>query len=49
MSRLGKAVRSHRMTARSLREMNRAIDHAATPALRNELLTMAQVQGLPLR
>jgi hypothetical protein len=49
MSRLGKAVRNHRTTARSLREMNRAIDHAATPALRNELLTMAQVQGLPLR
>jgi hypothetical protein len=29
--------------------MNRAIDHAATPALRNELLTMAQIQGLPVR
>jgi hypothetical protein len=37
------------MTTRSIREMNRAIDHAATPTLRNELLTMAQVQGLPLR
>jgi hypothetical protein len=32
-----------------MREMNRAIDHAATPAMRNELLTMAQLQGLPLR
>jgi hypothetical protein len=37
------------LSARNIREMNRAIDHATTPALRNELLTMAQVQGLPLR
>jgi len=29
--------------------MNRAIDHAGTPGVRNELLTIAQHQGLSLR
>ena len=49
MSRLGKAVRTHRDTARTRREVNRAIEHAATPAVRDELLAMAQIQGLALR
>lgn len=49
MSRISQAVRNHRDSARTRREIDRAIDRAATPAIRNELLAMAQVQGLPLR
>src|SRR6478609_10131896 len=47
MSRISKAVRSHRDSARTRREINRAIERAATPGVRNELLAMAQIQGLP--
>ncbi len=49
MSRLGQAVRNHRDSARARREINRAIDRAATPAVRDELRTMAQAQGYWLR
>ena len=49
MSRISKAVRNHRDSARTRREINRAIERAATPGVRNELLAMAQIQGLPLR
>ena len=49
MSRIGTAVRNRRDSARTRRAVSRAIEHAATPAVRNELLAMAQMQGLPLR
>ena len=44
MSRLAKAIRSHRETARTRREVSRAIDQASTPAMRDELILMAQRQ-----
>ena len=49
MSRITTAMKNRRDTARTRREVSRAIDHAATPAVRDELITLAQVQGLPLR
>jgi hypothetical protein len=49
MSRISRAVRNHRDTARTRREVSRAIERAATPGVREELMAMAQVQGLPLR
>lgn len=45
MSRLAKAFRSHRELSRTRREFSRAIDHAATPAMRDELIMIAQRQG----
>ena len=45
MSRLSKAFRSHRDMARTRREVSRAIDHAATPAMRDELILISQRQG----
>lgn len=42
MSRLAKAIRSHREISRTRREVARAIDHAATPAMRDELILIAQ-------
>ncbi len=42
MSRLAKAIRSHREIARSRREINNAIGNASTPAMRNELIIVAQ-------
>lgn len=49
MSRLGDAVRNHRNSARARREINQAIDHAASRSVRDELRTMAQAQGIWLR
>jgi hypothetical protein len=49
MSKLSTAVRNHRDTARTRRAVSRAIDHAATRGVREELMAMAQVQGLPMR
>jgi len=45
MSRLAKALRSHRELSRTRREVSKAIDGASTPALRDELIIMAQRQG----
>ena len=42
MSRLGKAIQSHRETNRTRRELARAISNAATPAMRDELIMVAQ-------
>lgn len=42
MSRLAKAIRSHRETIRTRRELDRAIGNAATPAMRDELILVAQ-------
>ena len=49
MSRISQVVRHHRDSARARREINQAIDHAATPAVRDELRTMAQAQGYWVR
>jgi hypothetical protein len=46
MSRLAKAIRSHRETSRTRRELNRAISNAATPAMRDELVLVAQRSGM---
>jgi hypothetical protein len=45
MSRLAKAIRSHREISRTRRELDRAISNAATPAMRDELLLVAQRSG----
>ena len=45
MSRLAKALRSHREINRNRRALNRAFESAATPAMRDELIIMAQRQG----
>ncbi len=45
MSRLAKAIRSRRELNRTRRELDRAIGNAATPAMRDELITFAQIQG----
>ena len=49
MSRIGNAMKNRRHSARTSREVSRAIERAATPSVRNELITMAEIQGLPLR
>jgi hypothetical protein len=45
MSRLTKAIRSRRDIARTHRELNRAIANASTPAMRDELIMVAQRAG----
>jgi hypothetical protein len=45
MSRLVKAIRSRREINRTRREMNRAIANATTPAMRDELILVAQRDG----
>ena len=49
MINLRKALHQHHEVARTRRLMNRAIDHAGTPAVRNDLVTIAQHQGISLR
>jgi hypothetical protein len=45
MSRLAKAIRSHREISRTRREIGRAINDAPTPAMRDELIIVAQRNG----
>jgi hypothetical protein len=45
MSRLVKAIGSRREISRTRRELNRAISNAATPAMRDELILVAQRAG----
>ncbi|WP_196073351.1 hypothetical protein [Nakamurella alba] len=45
MTTLAKAIRSRRESARTRRAVNRAIDAASTPAMRDELILMAQRSG----
>ena len=45
MSRLTKAIRSHRDIYRTRRELNGAIANASTPAMRDELILVAQRGG----
>lgn len=42
MSRLGQAVRTRRELRRTRTEINRAITNAASPAMRDELVVVAQ-------
>ena len=42
MSRLAESVRDRRRTARNRRAIERAISNAATPAMRDELIMVAQ-------
>ena len=42
MSRLAQAIQSHREINRTRRELARAIRNAATPAMRDELIMVAQ-------
>lgn len=46
MSRLAETFRNHRRAARDRRAIERAITNAATPALRDELIMVAQRQTL---
>ena len=46
MSTITRTLRNHRIAARNRRAMNRAIDEASTPAMRNELIVIAQNQGV---
>jgi hypothetical protein len=45
MSRLAKAIRSHREINRNRRALNRALENAS-PAMRDELLVIAQRQDI---
>jgi hypothetical protein len=45
VSRVVKAVRSYREISRTRRELNRAIANATTPAMRDELILVAQRGG----
>jgi hypothetical protein len=45
MSRLAKAIQSHRENNRTRRELNSAIGSAFTPAMRDELILVAQRSG----
>jgi uncharacterized protein YjiS (DUF1127 family) len=45
VSRLFKAIRSHREMSRTRRELNRAISNATTPSMRDELIMVAQRAG----
>ncbi len=45
MSNLAKAIRSHREITRTRRAVNRAIEQASTPSMRDELIVIAQRQG----
>jgi hypothetical protein len=42
-------VRARRVEARNRRAVNRAVANAATPAMRDEILIMAQRQTMGLR
>ena len=45
VSRLFKVIRSHREASRTRRQLNRAISNATTPAMRDELIMVAQRNG----
>lgn len=45
VSRVVKAIRSYREINRTRRELNRAIANATTPAMRDELILVAQRDG----
>ncbi len=45
MNRITQAIRSSRQVSRNRREIGRAIERASTPAMRDEIILMAQRQG----
>jgi hypothetical protein len=45
MSRIVKVIRSRREISRARRQLNRAIANASTPAMRDELILVAQRGG----
>jgi hypothetical protein len=45
VSRVFKVIRSHREASRTRRQLNRAISNATTPAMRDELIMVAQRNG----
>lgn len=45
MTRLSQAIRTHRASTRNRRELDRALQ-SASPAMRNELLVLAQRQSI---
>lgn len=49
MISLRKALHRHHEAAVTRRALNHAIDHAGSPGVRNELLTIAQRQGVNVR
>jgi hypothetical protein len=46
---LAARLRARRLESRNRRVINRAIDSAATPAMRHELIAIAQQQGPHMR
>ena len=48
MSRFMTSLKQRQETARTRRAVRRALDSAATPAVRNDILVMAQRRNLPL-
>lgn len=46
MSNVARTLHNHRVAVRNRRAVNRAIDEASTPAMRNELIVIAQNQGM---
>lgn len=48
MSRIFASLKQRQETARTRRAVQRALDGAATPAVRHDLLVMAQRRNLPL-
>ncbi|WP_166442342.1 hypothetical protein [Nakamurella flava] len=48
MSRILTSLKQRQETARTRRAVQRAIDSAATPSVRHDLLVMAQRRNLPL-
>jgi len=46
MSRITQSIRTSREQSRNRRELGRAIERAATPAMRDEIILMAQRQAL---
>lgn len=49
MSAVTSRIKARRTAARGRRDFQRALHGAATPALRDELITMAQAQNTRLR
>ena len=46
MSRITQSIRTNRELSRNRRALSRAIERAGTPAMRDEIILMAQRQGL---
>ncbi len=49
MSRISTAFRKHQESARTRRELRRALSAAGSDSVRTELVAMAARQGLPIR